>query len=302
VSGRILYNRMARNGAFQQRDSVSKRYCDGYTYEGSPQCPEGQECVGTYTGGNGGNREYSASLCLGKYFENGKCQAGNVELESHVADCTAIPNPTIFSFFQAKFPKCGICEAPKAPDCNAEVQSATVKDFKYPSMATSLIPSGAKVSSQTTVTNQGDTEQSSSVSLQFTSQSTNTVTITKALQDNIQAQLKMSIPVPIIKPDATITAGQTQTFTNQEAKGSVSTVQVTNTQNIKIPPKTKQTVIGEINTQNVRLTIPITITVEYTCGKEAEAIETTVEMTSEGALLQGTTSFDITYGPSEKLP
>eukprot|EP00890_Picochlorum_soloecismus_P006284 jgi/Picsp_1/6657/NSC_04000-R1_---NA--- len=303
ISGRIEYEKQfaARSRSSSSRSSQDERYCDGYAKEGDPACPVGSKCVGKYMGATAGATPRSTEddplhlvACGTVVFEDGKCQVGDIRLDDRGFKCpSAFGNP-----WSPVLPLCGTCQ-PSASACN-EVQSAEIVSMNYPSAAKSVVPSGAQVSSETTVSNAGDIEQSTSVTLQFSSTQTNTVTVTKALANNIQASLKMSIPIPVLKPDGTITAGQTQTFTNAEAQTSTSTVQVTNTQNIKIPPKTKQTVIGKINTQNVRIEVPITVKVKYTCGKE-EDMSTTAEMMSDGTLLQGTTSFDISYGFPESL-
>lgn len=301
IAGRIEYEKnIAARSRSAARSTADERYCDGYAKEGDPSCPAGQKCVGKYYGATGGvspkkdQDPLNVFACSGATFENGRCQVGDIKLEDRGFKClSSIGNP-----WSPVLPLCGTCEA-STTTCT-DVQSAEIVSMNYPSAAKSVAPSGAQVSSETTVSNAGDNEQSTSVTLQFTSTQTNTVTVTKALANNIQASLKMSIPIPVLKPDGTVTAGQTQTFTNAEAQTSTSTVQVSNTQSIKIPPKTKQTVIGKINTQNVRLEVPITIKVKYTCGTEEE-ISTTAEMTSDGTLLQGTTSFDISYGRPESL-
>eukprot|EP00889_Picochlorum_renovo_P002742 jgi/Picre1/29772/NNA_005154.t1 len=296
VSGEREYNKILSRNGRQLRDSVNKRFCEGYSYADSPM-PEGQECVGTYIGGNGGDREQQWNSCI-KSTKDGKCQVGDIQLEETGFTCSPLP------FVNVDFPKCGICQAPQAPACDTQATSATVDviEANYPSAASEMRPSGAKVSSQTTVKNEGDNEQSPSLTMTFTSTSTTTVTITDARAKNLETSLSMKIPIPVISPDGSVKAGQTQTFTNAEAKASTSTVTVTSTQPVKIPPKTSQTVIGELNTQFVRLTIPVTVKVQYTCGKEDESFDTTVEMTSDGLLLQGTTSFDISYGPQTPLP
>lgn len=295
ISGRIKYEKESTGKGVQKRATTSSRFCEGY--EGSPMCPEGQECVGIYLGGNGVYKEVGASTCFLPFLSNGKCQAGDIVLDSKGFYC-----PGSIVTASASFPKCGICEAPKASGCQGEVKEAFVEDFKYPSTATSMAPSGAFVTARTTVRNEEENEQSTTVSLQFTTSSTNTVSITDALATNIHASLKIPIPLPLVSPDGTISAGKIETFTNAEAKAVASTLQVTNAQVVKILPKTMQTIIGTVNTQNVRLTIPVTIRVRYTCGKEDEIIESTADMTSDGMLLQGTRSFEVSYGPSETLP
>lgn len=303
ISGRIEYEKSrkrATRSLLSSRSTPDERYCDGYAKEGDPSCPAGSKCVGKYYGATPGATPMqegdllNAQACGTAVFEDGKCQVGDIKLENRGFKClSSIGNP-----WSPVLPLCGKCES-SSSSCT-EVQSAEVVSMTYPSAADSVSPSGAQVSSQTTVSNAGDNEQSTTVSLQFTSTQTNTVTVTNALANNIQTNLKISIPIPVLKPDGSITAGQTQTFTNAEAQTSTSTVQISNTQTIKIAPKTKQVVIGKINTQNVRLQIPITVKVKYTCGKE-EDISTTAEMTSDGALLQGTTSFDISYGATEPI-
>lgn len=302
TAGRIRYEEeiVTRSLSSSSR-SNDERYCDGYEKDGDPACPSGSKCVGKYYGATSGVTPSSDDLlnvkaCSGAIFEDGKCQVGDIKLEGSGFKChSAFGNP-----WSPVLPLCGKCEASTSA-CTSEVLSADAVIKSYPSAAKSVSPSGAQVSSETTVSNAGDIEQSTTVSLQFTSTQTNVVTVTNALANNIQTNLKISIPIPVLKPDGSITAGQTQTFTNQEAQTSTSTVQVSNTQTIKIPPKTKQTVVGKINTQNVRIEVPMTVKVQYSCGKEDEEIETTAVMTSDGTLLQGTTSFDISYGPSEPL-
>lgn len=307
IAGRLRYEEeaAARSRSSSSRSTRDERYCEGYEKDGDAACPSGSKCTGKYYGATAGqtpndpnyNDVGYVGACSGAVFEDGKCQVGDIKLEDRGFKCqSAFGNP-----WSPVLPLCGTCES-SGPACTAEVLSATAVMKSYPSAAKSVSPSGAQVSSETTVSNAGDNEQSTTVSLQFTSTQTNVVTITTALANNIQANLKVSIPIPVLKPDGSITSGQTQTFTNQEAQTSTSTVQVSNTQTIKIPPKTKQTVIGKINTQNVRIEVPITVKVQYTCGKADEEIETTAEMTSDGTLLQGTTSFDISYGPTESLP
>jgi hypothetical protein len=306
ISGRMYVSRYEEEAVargVQTRATQSKRFCPGYSYDGSPMCPEGQECVGIYIGGNKGNKEVGSTSCLfsAAFFDDGKCQSGDIQLKSTATKCSGgIIGGT------ASFPLCGSCEAPKAPDCEGEVQEAFIESYKYPSTPTEMSASGATLTSETTVRNQGDNEQSTTVTLQFSSTTTTTVTITNALAKNIQASLKMTLPLPSIAEKAglegSVTAGQTETFTDAESKATSSTLQITNAQTVKVPPKTAQTVIGSIQSKNVRLTIPVTIKVRYTCGKEDETIESTAEMTSNGALVQGSTSFDITYGPSQKLP
>ena len=302
ISGRIEYEKevAVRSRSPSSRSTQDERYCAGYAKDGDPACPAGSKCVGKYLGATGGvtplkeGDPQNIIACSGAIFEDGRCQVGDIRLEDRGFKC---PSTTGLNFWTPVLPLCGTCES--SPSACTEVQSAEVVSMNYPS-AGKVTPSGAQVSSDTTVSNAGDIEQSTSVTMQFTSTQTNTVTVTKALANNIQTSLKLSIPIPVLKPDGSVTAGQTQTFTNAEAQTSTSTVQVSNTQNIKIPPKTKQTVIGKINTQNVRIEVPITVKVKYTCGTEEE-ISTTAEMTSDGTLIQGTTSFDISYGPSESL-